>query len=460
LLKASFISQNIKPGSIYDKIIRNHMSDVAWSEAIPQIVLAVIAIAAGLLTGGGGTVAVLAAGTMLGIGAYQAIEEFRRYEVKQASYGAQLSSDDPSMAWVIVAVVGAGFDAAAFFSALPKLRSALMAFNSGAEAGDVVSLEAKLAKLTDVEESMRTGIIKAAQSEADARAAWKSVIKLPGDIMRSVLVPGAERFGRFVYAVYLTVRRGIRELKVFVKSNEAIELIGDVTKLSEEELAAVKAAYRTAVSEMETVAQHGVAAGMSENEIRAFMNLRGNTAGMTVDQLTKEMDAWKALKQSGVPFGFENAEHFEKFQSTATAELKKLLKKTDANAEAFLQGSSVTGVSYKRHLPFDAASDMDVAVSSKYLFKQADKLGYEVKLSPRRIGPLDPDQIAELGLAKFETRLSDVASETAATASGTTAPPTRRINIMLFDNADAVTKPIGSASLETERAAVPLKGAK
>lgn len=456
LLKASFQAQNIQSGTIYEKIIRNRISDIHWTEAISQIVLAVIAVAAGLLTGGGGTVAVLAAGTALGIGAYQAVEEFRRYEMKSAAYGAKLTSDDPTMAWVIVAVIGAGIDVGAFASVLPKLRPAIQAFNVGAEAGDVAKLTQKLDKLTDVEEGIRKSIIRAAEAEAEARAAWKAVFKPPA-ALRAVIIPGAEEFGRFVYAVYLSFKRGIREFQVFVKTNEAIKLIGDVTKLTDEEMAALKTGYLTAIEEMETVAAHGKALGMVDNEIRGFMNLRGNTKGMTVEQVTKEMDAWKATRESGVPFGFQSVEQFEKFQSVAATELKRLLKKVDPNAEAFLQGSAISGISYKRHLPFDVASDLDIAISSRSLMKQAEKLEYEVKLSPRRIGPLDPDQIAELGLHRFEERLGGVIAEEAKAAGAAGAATPRKINIMLFDTAEAVKKPIGAASAEAERAAIPLK---
>jgi len=298
LIKASFQAQNIQSGTIYEKIIRDHISDIHWTEAIPQIVLAVIAVAAGLLTGGGGTVAVLAAGTALGIGAYQAVEEFRRYEMKSAAFGAQLTSDDPSMAWVIVAVIGAGIDAGVFLSVLPKLRPALQAFNAGAEAGDIAALEKniELAKLAGVEEDIAKSIVRAAEAEAEARAAWKAVFQPPA-ALRMVIIPGAEEFGRFVYAVYLSVKRGIREFQVFVKTNEAIDLVGDVTKLTAEELATLKTGYLKAIEEMETVAAHGKALGMADNEVRAFMNLRANTKGMAVEQVVEEM---KALKGTGL----------------------------------------------------------------------------------------------------------------------------------------------------------------
>jgi hypothetical protein len=307
LLEASFQVQNIQNGTIYYRIIQDHKEDVHWSEAIPQIILAVIAVAAGLLSGVGGAIAVLATGSLLGIGAYQAIDEFRRYEMKSAAYGSQLTSEDPTMAWVIVAVIGAGFDAAAFASVLPKLRPALEAFNAGAEAGDIAMLERKLAniprdpKLGEVEENIIKNIIRGAGAEVEARAAWKTVIKLPAGLIRSTVLPGAERFGRFVYAVYLSTKRGIRSFQVFIKTNEAVELIGKAANLTAEELAAVKTGYLKAIEEMETVALHGKAIGMAENEISGFMKLRGETEGMTVEQVVKDMDAWIATAQGGLP---------------------------------------------------------------------------------------------------------------------------------------------------------------
>ena len=45
-------------------------------------------------------------------------------------------------------------------------------------------------------------------------------------------------------------------------------------------------------TETEAVAAHGKALGMADNEILSFMNLRGNTKGMTVEQVLKEMEAW------------------------------------------------------------------------------------------------------------------------------------------------------------------------
>ena len=435
LIEASLQAQNIQKGSLYERIIRKHISDVHWDEAIPDIVLGIIALVAGLFTGGTGTVAVLAGATALGIGAYQALQEFRRYEMRSAAFGAGLTSEDPSMAWVIVAVIGAGIDAAAFASSLPKLRGALEAFNAGTEAGDVAALSRKLDKLAEVDESIRKTIVRAADAEAQARTAWRSVLRPAG--LYSYWIPYADVFGKFVFAVYLSLKRGIRELQLFVKSREGLELIGDVAKLPAEQLAALKAGYLKAIEEAEAVAAHGTALGMADNEVLAFMNLRGQTAGMTAEQVMKEMEAWKAVKASGLPFGFESAEQFAAFRATAARGLRKA---GYPDAEAILQGSSASGISYEKKLPFGAHSDMDVAVAGRSVFERARRLGYEVKSNPMRIGPLEPDQIKELDLGAMYRELTEAAGE-------------REVNLLLFSNRAAALQGIAGVTPTS----IPLK---
>jgi len=242
---------------------------------------------------------VLGAGTALGIGAYQAIEEFRRFELKSAAAGAGLASEDPSIAWVVVAVIGAGFDAAALVSVLPKLRPAVQAFNAGHEAGDVGALATKLDALADVHEGIRTSIVKAAAAEAEARAVWRSIVRPPA-VLRAVVIPLAEEFGRFVYAVYLTFKRGIRDLRVFAKTNEAVELLGDIAKLGPEELALVKRGYLEAVAEMEKVAARGKALGIADADLAELLKLRAESGGMTAGQLIEELEALAAARRAGV----------------------------------------------------------------------------------------------------------------------------------------------------------------
>ena len=112
----------------------------------------------------------------------------------------------------------------------------------------------------------------------------------------------------FFYAVYLSSKRGIHRFQIFVKTNEALDLIGDITQLKAGELAALKASYRQAVAEMKAAAAHGKALGMSDSEVGAFMKLRARRKAMDSAELRKEMDAWKVKKDSGHSFGLKSAE--------------------------------------------------------------------------------------------------------------------------------------------------------
>lgn len=297
LRQAAMLEQGIRPDSLYSSIIKDHIRDKAIERAIINLAIAVFAIAAGLVSGGTGTVAVLAGTAAFGVGAYQAVEEYRRYEMQSAAAGAQLLSEDPSFAWVIVAIVGAGIDLAGVGASIKALTGPARAFNQ--QTITLAEFEEQVAKLTQIEEKLRANVIRAARAEDDARAAWKSILR-PSTALRAVVIPGAEEFAKLVYAVYLTAKRGIISLERFALTRQATDLLGDITKLAPEELALLKTAYPRAVAEMETIVAAGKSAGLTEKEIDAFMNLRANTRGMTAEQVVEEMKALKAAKQSGL----------------------------------------------------------------------------------------------------------------------------------------------------------------
>ena len=267
----------------------------AIARALIQLAIGVFALIAGLLSGGTGTVAVLGTATALGIGAYMAVEEFQRYELQSAAYGAQLLSKDPSFVWVVVAVIGAGLDLAGVAAALRTLRPAVHAFN---QTSDLAALETRLARLTQIDESIRANVLAAAGAEVRARAAWRSVLRPPA-ALRMVIIPGAEEFGRLVYAVYLTARRGIIGFERFVLSREAVSLVGDIAKLTPEQLTRFKGGYSQAVADVGQIASHGRTIGMTDEQIHALMQLRNNRPKMTVDDVVARMDDQRAAARTG-----------------------------------------------------------------------------------------------------------------------------------------------------------------
>ena len=99
-----------------------------------------------------------------------------------------------------------------------------------------------------------------------------------------------------------------------------------------------------------------------------------------------------------IPMGFRDRAGFEAF----SRELNAQIRAVTPDAELVLQGSSLAGRRFERHVdfrftgePFDVGriSDYDVAIVSRTLHARAEALGI-----PLREGPLSPQQLRDLGL--------------------------------------------------------------
>ncbi len=293
--------QDIQPGSIYDMIIQDHLRDEAISRAIVQIAIAILAIAAGLLTFGKGTIAVLGASAAFGIGAYTAWEEFRQWEVQHAAHGARLLSNDPSFAWVVVAVVGAGLDLAAAGAALRAMRGSVQTFN---RTGDLLELERNLRRLSDVDDALRRTVMRAARAESEAKEAWRIArSRYYGRayaVIDPLVTPLLNLAVHFTYPVYLSMRRGIVGIERFLLTREARSLIGNFRHLTPEQLARVRTAYETAVSNAQRVANHGHALRMPDSEIQHFLQIWNRNPSMSANALMDQMTHWaQPLQRSG-----------------------------------------------------------------------------------------------------------------------------------------------------------------
>ncbi|CAH1199315.1 hypothetical protein PAECIP111893_01309 [Paenibacillus plantiphilus] len=106
-----------------------------------------------------------------------------------------------------------------------------------------------------------------------------------------------------------------------------------------------------------------------------------------------------------LPYGFSNVKQYNDFVKVMKADLP-------AGTQILFQGSSVSGKSYKSGKVFDEGrvSDFDIALVNDDLFLEALEIGrkggFKMKTDSNRIGPLDKDQLAELGLKKLIDKLS------------------------------------------------------
>jgi hypothetical protein len=112
--------------------------------------------------------------------------------------------------------------------------------------------------------------------------------------------------------------------------------------------------------------------------------------------------------KGGMPHGFANAEEFSQFGSTLHTGLADV---GYADTQGILQGSAVTGTSFRTGIPFDVGrvSDFDVALSGKSLFQAAGDAGVGLRSAGTRTGPLGDRDLQALGLRDLSIHLSNQA---------------------------------------------------
>ncbi|HEX3473493.1 MAG TPA: DUF4157 domain-containing protein [Kofleriaceae bacterium] len=135
LIPQFYAQQGIQPGSIHDQIIQDKRKEDRIQKIVVGILLAIVAIALTVVSLGTATPALVAAGAAagaFGISAYQAYEEYKEYTENQKLADVGLV-DDPSVVWLVIAVVGAAADMGAAFKAIKGLGAAAKALNAGGE---------------------------------------------------------------------------------------------------------------------------------------------------------------------------------------------------------------------------------------------------------------------------------------------------------------------------------------
>ncbi|MCD7081648.1 hypothetical protein LRQ11_23715 [Pseudomonas sp. MAFF 311095] len=93
------------------------------------------------------------------------------------------------------------------------------------------------------------------------------------------------------------------------------------------------------------------------------------------------------------------------------------------NVEPILQGSAVTGKSFKTGQEFDVGrvSDFDIALASPELLQRAQSLGIGLRSGGSRTGPLSARDLQTLGLKDLSSKLS--------------AQSGREVNFMIYESA-------------------------
>jgi filamentous hemagglutinin len=114
---------------------------------------------------------------------------------------------------------------------------------------------------------------------------------------------------------------------------------------------------------------------------------------------------YSASSKGLVPSGFADAKEFSTFGGSVR---DGLLKAGYSNVDPILQGSAITGKSYRTGQPFDVgrASDFDIALASPELLDKASSLGIGLRSGATRTGPLSVRDLKVLVLEDLASQLS------------------------------------------------------
>ena len=127
----------------------------------------------------------------------------------------------------------------------------------------------------------------------------------------------------------------------------------------------------------------------------------------------------ESAANSSVPHGFANVEDFAHFGSNMRSGLGRAGYE---NAEPLLQGSAITGRSFKTGEPFDfgRVSDFDVALADPALLIRAQELGIGLRSGGTRTGPLSARDLQVLGLRNLSSQMGQQVG--------------REVNFMIYNN--------------------------
>jgi hypothetical protein len=250
LMPQFYVQQGIKTGSIHDKIIQDKMREDAILKLAAGITLGIVAVALAVVTMGAATPAIVAAGAGVagaGLGAYMALEEYQEYVEKSHLADVGLG-DDPSILWLVVAVVGAAVDMAIAAKAVKALGPAAKAVNAGGSLSEFTKAVRALEEASQLEASIARAAEQAAAARAGLAEASAELTKTMAGKMYGF--PGPLVDPDVYKAVVKMARQAIKtkliDAQKFIEELKLARIKAGLGDLAPEELAKAKQAWEEA----------------------------------------------------------------------------------------------------------------------------------------------------------------------------------------------------------------------
>lgn len=248
LMPHFFAQQGIEPESIHHHIIRDKMQEDAIIKMLKGIAVAVVAVALAVVTFGAATPIIAAGAAVAGAGlsTYMALEEYKEYT--QDKHLADVGfADDPSMIWLVLAVVGAGLDMGAAVKAVKALGPAAKALNTAGDLGafgkavkaleEAGEIEAKVARAAEKAAAAKQGF---ADASKDLGKALGKLYSFPGPLF------DPEVWKALVKMARNAIKAGLADFEKFLAEIKRLRLAQKLGDLTPEELAKVKQAWEEA----------------------------------------------------------------------------------------------------------------------------------------------------------------------------------------------------------------------
>lgn len=253
LMPQFYARQGITPGSIHDLILQDKRRDDDVRKLVAGIALAIVAIAVTVASAGAATPAVAAAGAAVGagIGAYGAYTEYKEHEEQQdlADVGF---ADEPSTAWLVVAILGAGFDVSVALKSMKALAPAAKALHAG---GDVAAFNEAVRALEKAH-AIEARIARTAEKAAAAKQASSETFDaLLNEWSKKVAAgPGAlsdEKVRKLLVDLAVSkTKHGLYSAQMFIDELRIARARVRLGEMSPEELAHAKQAWEEALEEI------------------------------------------------------------------------------------------------------------------------------------------------------------------------------------------------------------------
>ncbi len=431
-----FLQQNIQKDSIHQMIVEDKIKSDFIKKLVIGITAAIVAIALAVVSLGTAVPAIVAAGAAaagFGMSAVLAYDEYKNYVIGNNLANVGMA-DDPSIVWLIVAVVGAALDLGAAVKAISAIGKAAKGVKTAKDLAAFEKVLQQAEAMGQIDSKISKAVILAAKARVgfDAAQDGLSTILANGKGLKNFMDPDV--YGALVKMAKFKAQQGVADFSIYLLDLQKMRKVAKLGDLTPEELVQVKKAWAEgrALASVTDDALKGADALVkpvkasvmkriagdakfafthTDDELRAFI-AKAKEAGLTQKdiehlvftscrkdkplnsiQLMDQVDFYKYLKQRGFPAKFKNMDDFKQFTSYLKDEFRGIGVAAD---DVRIQGSAVRS---------PKAGDIDAAAMiSQSDFNNLIRRIYATKLKEGGVA-LDISKFTDDELLKLAQRI-------------------------------------------------------